>query len=430
MGYNTDMRYVITVFKWEINKILSNWHKTVTLFLLPAVLLMIALNIFPMLINYMSTGSFMHKPVTVVDCPDSFRDYLDSDVDAGVYSYKFISRVEYRDLKKNRDQFFKGLRRGNIYIVFDGGDTSFDDAVRNYYGELLNGNIEYVSEASIRIDYGEGRLAASMQAEQIKEGILTKYQDTLVDNLGGDYSLIGSDLFSVDSFNPVTEFSDYRTTADTAASRVVPGVLMIMMYYCVYSLATDMFASEKDRGFLSKLIMTPVSPVKIFEGKILAIELITVAATYATLTLLFFSSWLNRSNDAFSLLPFGMFLTPSELLIVLITIPIAVFTMITVCISLIFSIPKFQDIIVNLQLPLVLFLFDFFAQMLRGTRPVTLEYFIPLHNSLELMAETFNAQEKLWHLIAVNLINLLAGLIALKSTYRKEGFIDKSKRHT
>ena len=424
------MRYVITVFKWEINKILSNWHKTVTLFLLPAVLLMIALNIFPMLINYMSTGSFMHKPVTVVDCPDSFRDYLDSDVDAGVYSYKFISRDEYRDLKKNRDQFFKGLRRGNIYIVFDGGDTSFDDAVRNYYGELLNGNIEYVSEASIRINYGEGRLAASMQAEQIKEGILTKYQDTLVDNLGGDYSLIGSDLFSVDSFNPVTEFSDYRTTADTAASRVVPGVLMIMMYYCVYSLATDMFASEKDRGFLSKLIMTPVSPVKIFEGKILAIELITVAATYATLTLLFFSSWLNRSNDAFSLLPFGMFLTPSELLIVLITIPIAVFTMITVCISLIFSIPKFQDIIVNLQLPLVLFLFDFFAQMLRGTRPVTLEYFIPLHNSLELMAETFNAQEKLWHLIAVNLINLLAGLIALKSTYRKEGFIDKSKRHT
>lgn len=424
------MHYVITVFKWEINKILSNWHKTVTLFLLPAVLLMIALNIFPMLINYMSTGSFMHKPVTVVDCPDSFRDYLDSDVDAGVYSYKFISSDEYRDLKKNRNQFFKGLRRGNIYIVFDGGDTSFDDAVRNYYSELLKGNTDYVSDAGIRIDYGEGRLAASMQAEQIKEGILTKYQDTLVDTLGGDYSLIGSDLFSVDAFNPVTEFSDYRTTADTAASRVVPGVLMIMMYYCVYSLATDMFASEKDRGFLGKLIMTPVSPVKIFEGKILAIELITVAATYATLTLLFFSSWLNRSNDAFSLLPFGMFLTPSGLLIVLITIPVSVFTMITVCISLIFSIPRFQDIIVNLQLPLVLFLFDFFAQMLRGTRPVTLEYFIPLHNSLELMAETFNAQEKLWHLIAVNLINLLVGLIVLKSTYRKEGFIDKSKRHT
>ncbi len=426
------MRHVITVFKWELNKIFSNWHKTVTLFLLPAVLLMIALNIFPLLINYLSTGSFTHKPIILVEAPDSFKEYLNEDVDAGVYTYKFMSDEEYSSLKQNTEEYNRGLRRGNIYVVFDGGNhyDGFDEAVSAYYKALSNGVNNMKSSAVIRIDYGDGRLAASMQAQQIEESILSKYQDSLVTRLGGDYALIGSDFFTVDPFNPVTEFMDYHTTANTAASRVVPGVLMIMMYYCVYSLATDMFASEKDRGFLNKLLMTPVAPSKIFAGKILAIELITTTATFATAILLFFSSWLNRSNDAFSLLPFGMFLTPAELIIIIVTIPIAVFAMITLCINLIFTIERFQDLIINLQLPLVLFLFDFFGQMLRGTRPITLEYFIPLHNSLACMAETFNAQEKLWHFLVVNLINLGVGLLVLHVTYKKEGFNDKRKQHT
>ncbi|MCR4688298.1 MAG: ABC transporter permease subunit [Saccharofermentans sp.] len=425
------MRYVITVFKWEINKIISNWHKTVTLFLLPAVLLMIALNIFPMLINYMSTGSFMHKSVIVVNCPDSFTEFLANDVDSNVFDYDYMTSEEFLDLVDNEEEYFKGLKRGKIYLVFDGGSfDDFDTAVETYYLNIVNGNTSYESKARIGVVYGEGRLAAAMQTEQLEEGVLTDYQDSLVSTLGGDYAIVGSDFFSVDPFNPVTKFTDYRTTANGAASRVVPGVLLIMMYYCVYSLATDMFASEKDRGFLNKLIMTPVAPKYIFNGKILAIELITVVATFATMVLLFFSSWLNRSNDAFSLLPFGMFLTPTELLIFIITIPIAIFTMIAVCINLIFSIDRFQDIITNLQLPLVLSLFDFFGQMLRGTRPVTLEYFLPMHNAMALMAESFNSQEKLWHVIIVNLINLAAAFILLRLTYKKEGFNDTGKRHT
>jgi hypothetical protein len=108
------------------------------------------------------------------------------------------------------------------------------------------------------------------------------------------------------------------------------------------------------------------------------------------MTLLFFSSWVNRSNDAMSLLPFGMLLTPSELLIILGSIPITVLLMTAICISTVFQLRRMQDITVNLQLPLIYFLGDFFMQMFRGTRPITLEYFLPLHNNLSLIAETFN----------------------------------------
>ena len=78
----------------------------------------------------------------------------------------------------------------------------------------------------------------------------------------------------------------------------------------------------------------------------------------------------------------------------------------------------------------LLFLGDFFIQMFRGTRPMTLEYFIPMHNSLALMSETYLAQEKLWHVIVAVLINILVALIVMRSTYKKEGLYDKRKRRS
>ena len=238
--------------------------------------------------------------------------------------------------------------------------------------------------------------------------------------MGGEFGITGSSLFSVDSFNPVTDFEDYRTSANTTASRVVSGVLMILMYYTTYSLVSDMFASERDRGFMDKLIMTPVSRRKIYIGKILAIDVIVSFSTLITLGLLFLSSWMNRSNDAMSLLPFGMLLTPSELLIVVLTIPVTALIMTAICVSTVFALKNMQDITTNLQLPLIYFLGDFFLQMFRGTRPTTLEYFIPVHNAMQLISESFMAQDKLWHVLLVLLLNAGLAIAVFATTFRKE----------
>jgi ABC-type Na+ efflux pump permease subunit len=393
--------------------------------------MMLALNIFPLLINYMSTGSFSKKPIILVGAPKSFHDYVNETADANVYTYKDLSYSEFNKFIETEEKMKELLKGGTVICYFgsDDGDEdiSFDDIVSDYYNELAKGNSEATSNAVIFLGHDGESLTGQLRAEQFRRGVLDNYQASLIDRLGGDYANIGSNLFSTDSFNPVTKFMDNRTPADRSASRIVPGMLLIMMYYCVYSLASDMFASEKERGFWAKLIMTPVSSVQIFAGKILAILLIVSGATYLTALLLFFSSWLNTSNDAMSLLPFGMMLTPSELLILIITIPFTVFVMTAACISTIFSLKKMQDITVNLQLPLIFFLGDFFIQMFRGTRPMTLEYFIPMHNSLALISETYMAQEKLWHVIVVLAINAAVAFLVLRVTFKKEGLYDKSK---
>ena len=416
------MRKILTFFNWEIGKLFSSWRRTFTLFLLPAVFLVGMLNVFPLLINYMSTGTLSRKPVTVVNAPESFINYVNGTNDARAFTYEYKTFDEFSELAENKNEYRKQLRKGMIVCVFFSGefDRSFDDEVRSYYEEIVNENTNAYSRAQIYVAYDENSLTAYARAVQFNEGILEKYQNTLIDTLGGEYAVIGSSLFETDTFNPITKFEDYRTVANNQASRVVSGVLMIMMYYSTYSLVIDMFASERDRGFMDKLILTPVSRKKIYAGKILAINAIVTFSTCVTMLLLFLSSWLNRNNDAMSLLPFGMLLTPGELAIVLISIPITVLLMTAACISTVFSLKNIQDITINLQLPLIYFLGDFFLQMFRGTRPTTIEYFIPVHNSLQLISESFMAQDKAWHVILVFMLNLGLAIAIFAHTFRKE----------
>ena len=128
-----------------------------------------------------------------------------------------------------------------------------------------------------------------------------------------------------------------------------------------------------------------------------------------------------------SLLPFGLFLTPTQLLIIVISVPVTCFLMCAVCLSIIFALDRLQDTIVNLQHPLVLFLADFFIQMFRGTRPVTIEYLVPLHNSLAVMSETFNSQEKFWHVAVLVLLNSAIALLIYRRIIRRQGF-ESNKR--
>lgn len=416
------MRKIATIYIWEIKKLFSSWRRTFTLFLLPAIFLVAMLNVFPLLINYMSTGTIFSKPVTVVNAPDSFIRYIDETTDAKAFKYDFKSEDEYHAFAANKNEYRRQLRKGMIICYFSSGSSSrsFDEEISSYYEDLSSENTEASSKAVIYIGFDANSLTSNTRALQFEETVIKDYQSCLIDYLGGDFSVIGSTLFETDTFNPVTKFEDFRTVANNSASRVVSGVLMILMYYTTYSLVIDMFASERDRGFMDKLILTPVSRKKIYLGKILAINTIVTFSSCITLILLFLSSWLNRNNDAMSLLPFGMFLTPDELLIVVFSIPITVLLMTAICVSMVFSLDNIQDITVNLQLPLIYFLGDFFLQMFRGTRPTTMEYFIPVHNTLELISETFKAQDKAWHVIVVYLLNLGLAIAVFATTFRKE----------
>lgn len=384
------MRGILLIIRWEISRIYSNWKRAAAIFIVPAAVMMLALTIFPYLINYMSTGSISEKPILVVNPPESFTSYIEETEGTTVYTYDFMTLEEFTPIWNGDEDWIRDfLRTGSMFVFFA------DDG-----NKLL---ICYNGNSSI----------AASKAESFIEVVINPYNDSLREQ--------GEIIFDTDLFNPVTKLLDYRSGANYGSGRVIPAVLVLLIYYCIYSLTSDMFASERDRGFYDKLLMTPVSPKSIMLGKILSCTLLVTVASYVTFLFLFLSSWLNRSNSSTSLIPFGMFLLPDQLLVIAVVIPLTAFLCACVCVSIIFSIKRMKDVILNLQMPLIYLMADLFYQLF-SLNPGAVEFIIPVHGSTAVMRTVFQSEFKPWQLICVVISTLLPSLLLLHKTFKKEGY--------
>ena len=419
------MDKMMIVFKWEIKKIFDNWQKAMAVILLPAAIMMLALNLFPVLINYLTTGSLNQRPIKVINAPDSFIEYTEDTEGTTVYGYEFIDLQDFLDDFSEDDKYEEMLKEGNIFLFFDAAneEMDFDRAVYDHYLELSRGIEDTPTGAFAYIGYDKDLITVETKVFQFEDAVMNDYIDSLKDYVGEEFGELNGDVFDVDGFNPVTKTFDYRSPANTGAARVIPGVLVLLMYYCVYSLACDMFAGDRERGFLRKLLMTPVKPSSIIKGKYMAIITIVSCSAVVTFFFLFLSSWLNRSNDAMSLLPFGMLLTPKQLFILLAVLPFTAYAMTSIAYNIVFALRKTDEIITNLQFPLVLILFDFFINMFRWQRPVWLEYMVPIHGTVAVLRDVFMSQETTGLVLISIISNVLAGLIVYNRTGKKVGFL-------
>ena len=91
-----------------------------------------------------------------------------------------------------------------------------------------------------------------------------------------------------------------------------------------------------------------------------------------------------------------------------------------VCFGITFKIRRMQDVIMNLQVPLVLLIFAFFGNMFRPSDALTAEYLIPIHNSTMLIRDIFLGKETVVNFIIVNSINLLVSALLFISCIRSQ----------
>jgi len=383
------MRGIYIIVKWEISRIYSNWRRAVATFVIPAAVMMVALCIFPYLINYMLTGSVSEKPVNVVNAPDTFIEHVHQTEGTTVYTYNYMSEEEFTELWES-GEVIKQLKSGTLYVMFNSNTHSA------YVG--CNGN------SSIAVS----------KAESFIEVVMDPYNDSLASQ--------GQIVYTMDDFNPVTKLLDYRSGANFGAARVIPPVIVLLIYYCIYSLTSDMFASERDRGFYDKLLMTPVSPKSIMLGKIIASTILVTGASYITFIFLFISSWLNRSNSSTSLIPFGLFLLPDQLAVIALVIPVTAFLCASICVNIIFSIRRMKDVILNLQMPLIYLMADLFYQIF-SVNPGVVEFTIPVHGSIAVIKSVFLSEYKPWQLVCLLVSSIGFTLILLHKTFKKEGYI-------
>ena len=423
------MRHTFTIFKWEMKKIIANWRKTLTTFLLPAVLLLAAINVFPLLINYLSTGHIQSRPVTVIAAPESFKDYIASNSKSSLYSFTWLSKKDGRNLLNDKEEFQNQLEKGRVFISFTAKEQrsaiDFDDCVRGYYSALAHGERTSDYEMMVRILYDSQSFTSYLLAEQFQADLGDGYAQYLMDELGQEYLDVGGgSRWDRDAFNPFNFVLSNRANANLGASRSIPSMMILLMYYCIYSLAAETLASSRQSGFLTKVYLTPISKHALLTGKALMVIMVGIVSALITYFMLFISSWVNRSNSAYSLLPFGLFLSGSQLLLFFISILLAAIVMTMICFAIVFKLRRMEDVIMNLQTPLVLLIFEFFGNMFRPSSAIALEYCIPVHNSIMLIREIFLGTFTWGNFAIVSLVNILvAGLLFMICLNTKDGMI-------
>ena len=116
-----------------------------------------------------------------------------------------------------------------------------------------------------------------------------------------------------------------------------------------------------------------------------------------------------------------MFLLPDQLLVIAVVIPLTAFLCACVCVSIIFSIKRMKDVILNLQMPLIYLMADLFYQLF-SLNPGAVEFIIPVHGSTAVMRTVFQSEFKPWQLICVVISTLLPSLLLLHKTFKKEGY--------
>jgi ABC-type Na+ efflux pump permease subunit len=427
------MKAMLTIFRWECRRILSNWRQSVAVFLIPAVVLLGALYVFPLLVSYLSTGSVTRPTVVLVAPDNASMPFFKTDSMASQYTYSVWSREKFESsVKDGTDSAVSA--RGGFFAVFttDNADSAavsdgFASSVQSFFSDIKE-DPDAVTHAVVTIYFDPGSIMSYTLAYQFKEDVLPLYSDYLLQTEGRDiYSGGGGDPFLIDAFNPYMKLMESRANANPAASRVLPGILILLLYYCVYSLSGDLLAADRERGFLSKLKLTPISTRSLLFGKALAVIAISVMTSLVTLLILFLSSWANRTNNPLSLIPFGLLLTPVELAYTILSILSAAVLMTMYTFKVIMDLTKMSDITMNLQFPLILFLIDFFLQIFRYSSPVLTEYAIPLHNNLILIRNVMTGSIQVVQVLFVVLYDLAIAFFLYRNAAARFGQEDKRR---
>lgn len=423
------MKKLFYIVKFEIMRFVTNWKKTLRMFLIPAVVMLLALYLFPILVNYLTTGSLGRTTVVLYNAPETFLDYADGLNMGTIYKFEEASD-EIDELSEKKIE--EHISKGEMAVVFD---KTYEEGVRIYYDKLEKYFSNYdpdtiieaseypVCHASVDIYYKEDS-TYSTRSQQLEEDVIQKFVDAYPDLVGLDTSGIPDSNIETNGFNPIGKILTNRIQANLRAGAIIPQIMVLMLYYCVYALSLDVFAGDRERGFLTKLIMTPVSSRTIIWGKLITVGFMAVFSSIVIYFIMFLASWLNFRNDALSLIPFGMLMLPGQLIKMLLVCATSAMMMIALCVWIIFDLQKPEDITVNLQLPLATILIELFVFLFTSTFriPTAVEFLLPIHNGIQAISSIMLSEDTPTYLILACLSNILYTTIILAIVLKKEDF--------
>lgn len=248
------MREIRLICKKELSRVLTDRKMLFSVFLLPAIIMVVVMNVMTSFSKNLENDVKSHAPIVYQqNAPEGVEQYLKA------YNEKMDLRT-VDDEQKVTEEIRDGS--ADLWIAFP---QDFLEQIEVYKtGDEI---------PQIKVYYNPSEEYSQAAYEGVAGGCLEVYRQALLSERVGDMQSLT--VFTVNSDNPDMVIQDEQKAGGKALGMMLPYFVTILLFAGAMGLGTDMVAGEKERGTMASMLVAPIKRSSIVLGKVFALMIIS-----------------------------------------------------------------------------------------------------------------------------------------------------------
>ena len=248
------MREIRLICKKELSRVLTDRKMLFSVFLLPAIIMVVVMNVMTSFSKNLENDVKSHAPIVYLQsAPKGVEQYLKA------YNEKMDLRT-MDDEQKVTEEIRDGS--ADLWIAFP---QDFLEQIEVYKtGDEI---------PQIKVYYNPSEEYSQAAYEGVAGGCLEVYRQALLSERVGDMQSLT--VFTVNSDNPDMVIQDEQKAGGKALGMMLPYFVTILLFAGAMGLGTDMVAGEKERGTMASMLVAPIKRSSIVLGKVFALMIIS-----------------------------------------------------------------------------------------------------------------------------------------------------------
>lgn len=248
------MREIRLICKKELSRVLTDRKMLFSVFLLPAIIMVVVMNVMTSFSENLENDVKSHVPIVYLqNAPEGVEQYLKA------YNEKMDLRT-VDDEQKVTEEIRDGS--ADLWIAFP---QDFLEQIEVYKtGDEI---------PQIKVYYNPSEEYSQAAYEGVAGGCLEVYRQALLSERVGDMQSLT--VFTVNSDNPDMVIQDEQKAGGKALGMMLPYFVTILLFAGAMGLGTDMVAGEKERGTMASMLVAPIKRSSIVLGKVFALMIIS-----------------------------------------------------------------------------------------------------------------------------------------------------------
>lgn len=265
------------VVRKELARVFGDKKLIFSLFILPALLLVVIYSLMGNMANNMINDVKEHVPIIYIqNAPEDFKAFLLKSSFKGDMVYfngdSAVVEEDGQSVARSVDNLKKGVLNGDVDLILS-FEEDFSSKAVNYEstGEI----------PEIRTFYNPTEDYSQEARSNMLTEVLEGYKQKLLAQKMGDLNSIT--MFYVDKDPEAAIIMDEEKAGSKMMSMMFPYLIVMLLFTGPMSLGVDSITGEKERGTMASMLITPIKRSQIVMGKLISLSVLSClsAVVYA-----------------------------------------------------------------------------------------------------------------------------------------------------